>query len=95
MSPENILAEQLYKVIRQAAEDKRKAFEQKPIPKIHICMATCGIASGALDTRLAFEEALAERGLEAQIHTTGCSGHCYAEPVVIIAHPESRFPPVY
>lgn len=95
MSPENMQAEQLYKVIRQTAEDKRTAFEQKPVPKIHICMATCGIASGALDTRLAFEEALAERGLEAQIHTTGCSGHCYAEPVVIIDHPESGFPPVF
>ena len=94
MSPENMQSEQLYKVIRQAAEDKRTAFEQKPVPKIHICMATCGIASGALDTRLAFEEALAERGLDAQIHTTGCSGHCYAEPVVIIDHPESGFPPV-
>jgi len=95
MSPENMQAEQLYKVIRQTAEDKRTAFEQKPVPKIHICMATCGIASGALDTRLAFEEALAERGLEAQIHITGCSGHCYAEPVVIIDHPESGFPPVF
>ena len=74
---------------------RRNAFTESPGPKIHICMATCGIASGALETKRAFEEALAERSIEAQIHTVGCIGHCYAEPVVIIDHPESGFPPIF
>jgi len=29
------------------------------------------------------------------IHATGCVGHCYAEPVVIIDHPASGFPPIF
>ncbi len=66
-----------------------------PGPRIHIGMATCGIASGALETKAAFEAALAERGIEASIHTVGCIGHCYAEPWVIIEHPESGFPPIF
>ena len=57
-------------------------------------MATCGIASGALETQAAFETALAERGVAAHIHTVGCMGHCYAEPVVVIDHPDSVFPPI-
>ena len=56
-------------------------------------LATCGIASGALETKKAFEEALANSGVEARIHTMGCIGHCYAEPVVIIENP--GFPPIF
>ncbi len=68
---------------------------QKPVPKIYVGLATCGIASGALETKQAFEEALAERQLEAQVLLVGCGGHCYAEPVVIIDHPDSGFPPIF
>jgi NADH-quinone oxidoreductase subunit F len=84
-----------YQSIREMADKKRDQFIQTPMPKIHIGMATCGIASGALETKQAFEEALAERQVAAQIHTVGCAGHCYAEPVVIIDHPDSGFPPIF
>jgi NADH-quinone oxidoreductase subunit F len=77
------------------ADKKRDQFIQTPMPKIHIGMATCGIASGALETKQAFEETLSERQVAAQIHTVGCAGHCYAEPVVIIDHPDSGFPPIF
>ena len=68
---------------------------QKPGPKIFVGLATCGIASGALETKQAFEEALAEQQLDVQVLTVGCCGHCYAEPVVIIDHPDSGFPPIF
>ena len=84
-----------YQTIREMADKKRDRFIQAPMPKIHIGMATCGIASGALETKQAFEEALSERQVAAQIHTVGCAGHCYAEPVVIIDHPDSGFPPIF
>jgi len=84
-----------YQTIREMADKKRDQFIQTPMPKIHIGMATCGIASGALETKQAFEEALVERQVAAQIHTVGCAGHCYAEPVVIIDHPDSGFPPIF
>ncbi len=81
--------------IRQTALARQKAFKEAPGPKIHLGMSTCGIASGALETRDAFEQAIALHGLEANIHTVGCIGHCYAEPFAIIDHPESGFPPIF
>lgn len=81
-----------FRVIREEATNRRKLFKESPLPKIHIGMATCGIASGALETKKAFEEALAEQNLPALIHTVGCLGHCYAEPVVIVENP--GFPPI-
>ena len=84
-----------YNAIKTEADARQDAFNRSPVPKIHIGMATCGIASGALDTKLAFEQATAERGIDAKIHTVGCVGHCYAEPVVTIDHPESGFPPIF
>ena len=39
-----------YQTIREMADKKRDRFNQTPMPKIHIGMATCGIASGAKET---------------------------------------------
>ena len=83
-----------YQALAEEARLQKEQFDQSPLPKIHIGMATCGIASGALETKSAFEEALKERDVEAQVHTVGCVGHCYAEPVVVIDHPDSGFPPI-
>jgi NADH-quinone oxidoreductase subunit F len=47
-----------------------------------------------LETQKAFEEVLQERNIQARIHTVGCMGHCYAEPIAIIDHPDSGFPPI-
>jgi len=84
--------EALFRAIREEAEKRRQAFKETALPKIHIGMATCGIASGALETKRAFEEVLAEQKMPALIHTVGCLGHCYAEPVVIVENP--GFPPI-
>jgi len=96
MNPaENEKIDLKFSAILEDAERRRKAFTETSAPKIHIGMATCGIASGALETKKAFEEILAERNLEAIIHPVGCIGHCYAEPVVIIDHPDSGVPPIF
>ena len=96
MSPSNNeKLDQAFLPIREEAKRRRKAFREAQVPKIHIGMATCGIASGALETKKAFEETLAERNIEALIHPVGCIGHCYAEPIVIIDHPDSGFPPIF
>jgi len=84
-----------YDRIRRQADTYKDEFNASQVPKIHIGMATCGIASGALETKAAFEEALSGRGIDAVIHTVGCIGHCYAEPFVIIDHPSSGFPPIF
>ncbi len=80
--------------ILDKALEKKAAFDQSPLPKIHMGMATCGIASGALETRKAFEDALKNCNINAHIHPVGCMGHCYAEPWVIIDHPTSGFAPL-
>lgn len=83
-----------FQEIYKAAAERRAAQDKPAVPVVHIGMATCGIASGALETKKAFEEALELQGVEAVIHPVGCFGHCYAEPVVVIEHPESGFPPI-
>ena len=81
-----------FKAIQEEARKRRQTFKETGLPKIHIGMATCGIASGALETKRAFEEVLAEQNMSALIHTTGCLGHCYAEPVVVVEN--AGFPPI-
>jgi NADH-quinone oxidoreductase subunit F len=90
--PRNKAVDQVFRALLEEAMRRRKQFREAALPKIHIGMATCGIASGALETKNAFEAALAERGLTALIHPMGCMGHCYAEPVVIVENP--GFPPI-
>ena len=84
-----------YEAIRLQATESCKTLTDAEGIKIHIGMATCGIASGALETQAAFTEAIASFGLQATVHPVGCCGHCYAEPYVIIDHPESGFPPIF
>jgi NADH-quinone oxidoreductase subunit F len=84
--------EACFRAIQEEAGKRRQTFKETGLPKIHIGMATCGIASGALETKRAFEEVLAELNMPALIHTTGCLGHCYAEPVVIVEN--AGFPPI-
>ena len=85
-------AGQAFEAILKEAKRRRGEFKDASVPKIHVGLATCGIASGALETKSAFEEALKERGVSALIHPMGCIGHCYAEPVVIVENP--GFPPI-
>jgi len=85
-------AARAFEVVRQEAARRRQAALDDPRPAIRVCTATCGIASGALETKAAFEEALVEFGVEARVFTSGCLGHCYAEPLVVIENP--GFPPI-
>ena len=80
--------------IVEDARARQAVLNQSSLPKIHIGMATCGIASGALETRTAFEDALKARGIDAHVHSVGCMGHCYAEPWVIVDSPGSGFAPI-
>lgn len=96
MNPENTEKKHSsYATLKTEARRRCDALNRSPGATIHIGMATCGIAAGALDTRKAFEDALVQRNITAKIHSVGCGGHCYAEPVVIIDHPDSGFPPIF
>ncbi len=84
--------EMAFRPLREKADCRRGTLRNGEIPRITIGMATCGIASGALETKKAFEDALAEKKLEALIIPVGCMGHCYAEPVVVMDSP--GYPPI-
>ena len=81
-----------FEELRERARREWESFRFSPLPKILVGAATCGRAAGALETLEAFRRRLQERGIEALIVETGCMGLCYAEPLVVIFHPE--MPPV-
>lgn len=84
-----------YAMLQKKARAELSVNDRPNIPVVQIAMATCGIAAGALDTKKAFEEAIEQLEIDAIIKTTGCFGHCYAEPIVLIDHPISGFPPLF
>jgi len=47
--------------------------------------ATCGRAAGALDVVDAFKKELTRQGLEVPTIQVGCTGLCYADPLVVIS----------
>jgi NADH-quinone oxidoreductase subunit F len=77
----------LFASIKKEADKRIKAMKGDGRQNIFIGMATCGLASGAMEVKAAFEEAIAERKVNARIIPVGCLGHCYAEPLVIIDKP--------
>jgi len=78
--------------IKTEAEKRFGKIKGDSNQNIFIGMATCGLASGAIEVKRAFEEALAEQKINARVISVGCLGHCYAEPLVIIDKP--GFPPI-
>jgi len=52
-----------------------------------VSAATCGRAAGALDVLQAIKDELGKEQEGVRIIEVGCLGHCYAEPMVIIAKP--------
>jgi len=61
-------------------------------PVIMVGAATCGRAAGALEVLRAFKDELKKHNLDYPVVEVGCMGHCYAEPIVIIAKP--GYPPI-
>lgn len=85
-------AYEVFSPIREDAERRLGDLRSDAYPRIYIGMATCGLASGAMEVKEAFEETLKERGIDARIIPVGCLGHCYAEPLVIVDN--AGFPPI-
>jgi NADH-quinone oxidoreductase subunit F len=84
-----------WKKLRDSAQKRCRENASAGGIEITVGLATCGIAAGGLETRDAFKRAVADHDLQARVRTVGCSGHCYAEPVVIIDHPHSGLPALF
>ncbi len=74
-----------YQALREKAEAKLAPLAAKTI--IWIGTATCGKAAGAVEVREAFKAELINKGIDAEVREVGCMGHCYAEPLAVIAKP--------
>ena len=73
--------------LQEQANAEWNELQNGSIPQIVVGTATCGRSAGAMAVIGAFEEALKEKGLEANIVEVGCIGPCYAEPLVNITKP--------
>ena len=83
-----------YAQLAAAARESVARQAQRHSINIRVGTASCGIAAGAQETFAALGEAVAHRKINARISQVGCLGHCYAEPLVTIHHPQSGLPPL-
>ncbi len=83
-----------YAALKSGADEIAAARKSSPDPKIYIGMATCGRAAGAAEIDGIIRGLLSELDVKADIIHTGCIGHCYAEPIVIVDDPRHGFPPI-
>lgn len=60
--------------------------------RVLVGTATCGVAAGAMQVKEDFIREIGAKGLDAEVIEVGCMGHCYAEPLAVIAKP--GFPPI-
>lgn len=74
-----------YEKLLAAAGEKKSLAQDKPV--VWVGVASCSLAAGADSVKDAFVDEINKRGLEAQVLSSGCMGHCYSEPQVIIAKP--------
>ena len=71
------------KSLRAAVREGKKADESNVAATLAVGMATCGVAAGAGDVMGVLREEISRAGLQdIAVISTGCSGFCYAEPMV-------------
>jgi NADH-quinone oxidoreductase subunit F len=75
-----------FQKIRKRAEARWQELQDRRAV-IMVGAATCGRAAGALKVLRAFKDELKKQNLDCPVFEVGCMGHCYAEPIVIIAKP--------
>lgn len=85
-----IIPSDSYKKLRKEAEKNESALAEKT--RILVGTATCGLAAGAMQVKDDFIREIEAKGLDAEVIEVGCMGHCYAEPLAVIAKP--GFPPI-
>ncbi len=74
-----------YQKLQEEAGKRVQSKEEKP--RVLVGTATCGIAAGALQVKEDFIREIKEKNIEAEVMEVGCIGHCYAEPLAVIAKP--------
>jgi NADH-quinone oxidoreductase subunit F len=77
----------IYEQLLSEARSSREEREDKT--QILVGTATCGVAAGALRIKDDFLREIDAKGLSSEVDVVevGCMGHCYAEPMAVIAKP--------
>ncbi len=81
-----------FQEIKNRAESGWQELWHSGKPVILVGTGTCGRAAGALDVLQAIRDEIGRQNLDCHLVEVGCMGHCYAEPIVIIAKP--GYPPI-
>jgi len=72
-------------VLSRRMDEIRKKHNKGRHGRILVGLSTCGIAAGAEDVYRKLGEEKENRGLDISIERCGCSGKCYAEPLVEVS----------
>jgi NADH-quinone oxidoreductase subunit F len=77
----------IYEQLVNEAKSSREECEGKA--QVLVGTATCGVAAGALRIKDDFLREIEAKGLSSEVDVVevGCMGHCYAEPLAVIAKP--------
>jgi NADH-quinone oxidoreductase subunit F len=81
-----------FEKLKARAQSQWGGLSQRPL--ILVGTATCGRAAGALEVLKTIRAELGKAGQHIPVIEVGCMGHCYAEPLVIIDKPGSKYPPI-
>lgn len=76
-----------FEKIRSRALARWKDLWDGKKPVVMVSAATCGRAAGALEVLQTIKDELGKEQNDTPVLEVGCLGHCYAEPLVIIAKP--------
>ncbi len=80
--------------IKEKAEIEWEKIKNPDKVLVLVGNATCGRAAGSMKTIETFKNLFEEYNIDGMVIPVGCNGHCYAEPIVIIHHPQIGFPPL-
>jgi len=85
MSEKALIVEKRYQELQNKARQIVDGLGVKPY--VFVGTATCGRAAGAMQIVETFRTEIAKHNLDVELIEVGCMGHCYAEPMVVVAKP--------
>jgi len=78
--------------IERSSLEKCSRLLSDQVPLVMVGTATCGRSAGSMKVLDAFRSEVDKHALDAEVIEVGCMGHCYAEPMAVIARP--GYPPI-
>ena len=77
-----------YEALRETAEAAWAPFKRPTKTLIRVNLGTCSLVVGAQETLEAIRASVRAAELDADVMATGCTGFCFAEPLVEVTQPD-------